>query len=407
MKGGKFLASGTYGCAFAPQLPCKVSGKIPKNAVGKIFDDANAFKEEVRFNRLILKIDPTGYFTPRFYGTCVVNFAKVSEADESYKCDLYSQAIPKQTIMENGGVPLKTAVSKHGIMIDTLIVAFYPLFVGLSMLLKRKVAHSDIKPSNMLYNITTRRAVLIDFGLMTKITDIVKNDHGILTHTYLYYPPELKIYARLLQVKKGIFGVQALYESIMENYDTLSMQSLEKLFPGYSDSIYKTLRDALAQDYTVYASAFSKEYVRVLDIYSLGMSFVECFFIIGGPDQIGDEGFVREFLQEIIRPTIEPDAAKRIRITELVPKFREFLIKHNRTFVEPPGTPLSAATLRGTTPKATSPKRLTKEEFALCKLPPGKGGYTAQQVKDVAKRFNIVATKRPDIVEELKKFVAP
>ena len=202
-----YINEGSFGCVFKPYFNCIFHGEDkmkPKyaNSVGKVFDsDTEAIKEH-KSNRIIEKLDPVNIFTPRYFGYCPAQYTDGHD-DTISKCRKFSynpKSIDKkpQLVYEYGGVDL--SVGNDYLNMDMTLEEFMPLWLpilnGLQLLEKQDVVHQDIKPLNMLYNETTNKLNIIDFGLMEKMNKVFdfNNNYRRLQHDYCWYPPEYKLF---------------------------------------------------------------------------------------------------------------------------------------------------------------------------------------------------------------------
>jgi len=312
MKGGEYLSSGIYGCTCRPNLECARRRKMD-DPVGKVFDDNEAFLDELKFNKIIKKIDPDHSFTIEYYGTCKFVHRKIKHSDETFKCNLFPFAIPKQILMKYGGISLKKA-TKTVLGLD-YIRLFYPLFEGIQKLQSHKYAHTDIKPDNILYSNTDNKLYLIDFGLMQKFSK-VKNNFSLLMHDYTYYPPEMKILAS----KHRVLHTD-LYNFILGNYDSkfFSIPLLQRKITGYDyqNELMTAINFGTATSTTKYTKLFDP---KKLDSYSLAITMYSCIFFSG------NESKYTSFLQDILFPAINPNFLNRISIDEILLRYKRFLV---------------------------------------------------------------------------------
>jgi hypothetical protein len=98
-------------------------------------------------------------------------------------------------------------------LLRNLATALVPLFQGVADMHAAGMAHNDIKPTNVLYDIRTNTATLIDFGLAT----VGRNNWYTNGSTYSFHAPEFQI-AYLL--RKGC-GPEEGTGDILEAYDNL------------------------------------------------------------------------------------------------------------------------------------------------------------------------------------------
>lgn len=81
---------------------------------------------------------------------------------------------------------------RQGLTEDQLRTVFYKLFDALSYLHKKYICHRDIKPDNILYDKTTQRIRIIDFGVSKNMKRRGRYEEMLTnTGTYYYKAPEM------------------------------------------------------------------------------------------------------------------------------------------------------------------------------------------------------------------------
>ena len=197
-----FIASGQYGCAFSPALPCDLP-RPRKKHVGKVFaKDREAIHEQNIQEHIIYKVDPTHTFTVGFLGNCTIT--ELSDKDDHARCPHLWDNSPiryKQLIYNYGGVSLDDLLKrpKRSMSLKKILAAMLPIFKGVAKLNTMGYIHQDIKPANIL--VKDNKCYLIDFGICVSRNKIftASNNH-VLVHPYPFYPPEFK-----LEAAKGSF----------------------------------------------------------------------------------------------------------------------------------------------------------------------------------------------------------
>jgi serine/threonine protein kinase len=186
-KGGQVIASGGYGCVFAPALKCEGEKNRSKNKISKLMTAKHAIQEYEEINKIKEKMDSIKNYKDYFlvYDTTLCRPAKLTAIDlVSYtnKCT----ALPKDNInksninskldeimslnLPNGGLPVDDYLYKNGSYeklyeVHTKLVKL--LKNGIVPMNKLNIYHCDIKDSNVLVDdsgseVKTR---LIDWGL--------------------------------------------------------------------------------------------------------------------------------------------------------------------------------------------------------------------------------------------------
>jgi hypothetical protein len=192
----KYVAKGGFGCVFRQAVPC-TKGEKGVGYVSKLFEDANAANEELRMHRdTIQRIDPTGIFTLKLAKSCKIDTAEI-QREEFKKCRfrLANQTTKlTQIIYQDGGIDLTEAAKS--VPFELIFGALGSIFTGIKILQKHDICHLDIKPQNMVFSPVTGKLRLIDFGLATKLSDMLKyrqKNAGRYKHQYFVYPPEFTL----------------------------------------------------------------------------------------------------------------------------------------------------------------------------------------------------------------------
>lgn len=333
-----YIAEGSYGCVFSPPLKCLNNKKTTSSQAGKIFYSKDSMEEEKELAEKINKIDPNGKWTIPYYGSCFINVKETRQTDNIDKCNKYSKHIPitEQLIYKNGGIDLNHFTNnfeffKNNVFIDDLIPLFYNLLKGLKSLNEKQIAHCDIKPPNMLYDFNEFKLYIIDFGLTTPYNDISSfSNYNMLNHIYPYYPPEFKIYVQLIIHNKTNVNIN----DILENYTRYLPRGFLDFMSKYIDIPLQIKQFALKcqKNKEVFKHKFKTEYVSKIDVFSLGMTFVEIFYRLSIKSQIKlkNKTFFDNFMKLVIVPMISMDADQRYDSIKACNSLKTLLKKYNK-----------------------------------------------------------------------------
>ncbi len=331
-----YIAEGTYGCVFSPPLKCEKSTN--NTQAGKIFRTKSSMREEKKLAEKIKKIDNKGKWTVPYFGNCTTDIRKASISDNVNNCgwiNRYTTEV-EQLIYQNGGIDLHQLVTNFKLLdehffLDDLIPLFVPLLKGLKELHKKEVAHCDIKPPNMLYNFELHKLYIIDFGLLQSYNKIGKRATDyLLQHTYPYYPPEFKIYSYMILHNQNISNAY-----ILTNYRLYGIQPFVNYMYQFMDipTELTKLIDKCSADKNTFKSKFNSEYISKIDVYSLGMTFIEIVFKISQAtstkNKIKNFNYFNEFLTTVIIPMIQIDPDKRYDASTALNKLEILLKKYN------------------------------------------------------------------------------
>lgn len=308
-RGGKYLASGKYGCAFNPHLKCiDVSNK--KHTIGKVFSDTEEHDVELQvMNQIKKDIDPNDKFTVPFHGSCSVHYYR--KTDGASTCTHLDQSNPrqhKQLLYGYGGQPLSLKLKKPGSITTFLNILpkFIPLFEGLVKFNQYKIVHLDLKMDNLL--LMKSKLYLIDFGLMQSEKDVfVSSNARVLLHDCLWYPPEFKSFL----FKKGN-GFEKLFKRVTDNFHG-SNQDVAK---GLSTVLKMNVKDDLEAFFN--DDLPKKQYKNLaskVDVYSLGMLLFKFYLWSGFHKKTYKRSTVKIIIREkfidLIKGMVHFDPRKR------------------------------------------------------------------------------------------------
>jgi serine/threonine protein kinase len=318
--GGKYIASGIYGCTFYPHLKCiDVSNK--KNTVGKVFSDTNDYELELDIMKQIKKdIDPTNKFTVPFHESCGVHYyRKTDEASTCLHLDQENPRLHKQILYGYGGKALSNKLTTTGNIKGFLgmLPHFIPIFEGLVKFNQYKIVHLDIKTDNIL--MLKSKLFIIDFGMMQSEKEIyTKNNLRVLLHDCSWYPPEFKVF-----LYKNNNGFENLFKRVSDNFQgssqiiaksmatVLKMKSKDDLQRFFTDDVPK-------KDF--------KQYASKIDVYSIGIVIFKLYLWSGfhkkSYKRKTKNVVIREHLVDMIQNMICFDPRNRMTSQEALDKLK-------------------------------------------------------------------------------------
>lgn len=188
------LGEGAYGCVISPAYrSCGpvANRKFDSNYVAKYFGETDHAFQEIGEYRVMEQADPNGDFTIKLLEHCG-SYTQVDKDVVAQNCSIVQNPVYK-LIIEMGGDALSfyqlKAIDKEDAFKELLTVLL-PIFRGLVTLKSQRVAHSDIKPANIV--VKNDQAKLIDYGLTTTFDRILTEDFYKDTN-YWFWPKDLAI----------------------------------------------------------------------------------------------------------------------------------------------------------------------------------------------------------------------
>jgi len=241
-RGGKFIFSGAYGCAYRPSMKCKGEAEREPDTISKLMK-TNAAVAEMAMTPTLKALDPEFKYLVYPYKMCIpddiqpdnnvnnINSCKINVGMRVR--DRGIQKLPSSQILmfKDGGTDLSKlyvppedhAGYFHG---------FSYLFVGLSLLNGNDVIHFDIKPNNLVGLRQASGTYLlryIDFGLSRKMSSLADgiNDEFFFAD-YPYWSFELKFLIRAILV-----GQYKITDTDIHNFYN-SLEYNKELFPYWA-----------------------------------------------------------------------------------------------------------------------------------------------------------------------------
>lgn len=172
-KGGKYIARGSFGCVYSPNLICDTDGMDVQqdiNKVSKVVEIKNLEEEWKPIEDFKLDIlDPKNKYFIYPTVACVISNNTIRSDDEFHHCDLYktnnNRKIKEKfanTIQPNAGIV--TYKRKSDLNFENNWYLYANLLIGLGILHKNHIYHRDIKEDNIVYS-PVGGFRYIDFGL--------------------------------------------------------------------------------------------------------------------------------------------------------------------------------------------------------------------------------------------------
>ena len=276
----------------------------------------------------------------------------------AYKgCELFDKHknidIPNKTsllIMKNGGMSLSqfgTKINKNELPISTKDMELfwleaYRMLYGVKLMLEHDLLHRDIKSSNLVYDISTNKMHLIDFGEMGSLSGLI--DEAIADnygHYWSYFPWETEFiikhrYDRLVKRLDG--KLENVEKELDRTFKPLDEQ--HKIFFDVFIYYLETIKDlietwyipcyrellidiATSEDPNLYETMVHKCF-HTFDLFGLGTAYAYVFFRTM-PYLPDDE---RVDLLFIILKIINPNVFTRSTVDMAIDDFRQFFNRY-------------------------------------------------------------------------------
>ena len=372
----KYVSKGTYGCVFRPMASCKSNTKgtksigDPKNYISKVFYKEKSSKEEWNeFHTFLHQLDPKGDFTLAPVEHCNVTISTIPRS-EFDRCgpkwaSLTTPNVP-QIIYPYGGIDLQGI----NVPYKDLMIALTRVLRGLLRMKHAEIIHQDIKLTNIVYNHSTHRAYLIDFGLALAFKDVLqKKNTFLLEAIYQILPPEYSLINALLSRSvKSLATLHTRPDYIINIGSTNPKRANIDIFIGTIKSLYpshgpiaETLRVTSVESRKQIVDAFNRLYDTVkdvqkvvdkktiltqfindkVDIYSFGLCILDlCIYLL--PDFVATHPNKRvcgEFVKALlhwIQGVTNFNMFERWTVRKAIDEWDKMMLLLDPTYVRPP-----------------------------------------------------------------------
>ena len=357
-RGGKVIASGSYGCVFKPSLECKnvpssdlrVSKLVEKfvlndeytNILGynlkQLDPDKKLFiyPDEPLCDLLNLDLNRD---KPNECGNIQSSVGRIKEDNKAAKIEEINDKLAIINFPYAGQdlVEYKLEGNRTNKILQTtkLIKSMLNIFYGIKVLLDNNIVHRDLKPANIVFNGDIIR--IIDFGLSLNFdTDKTSFDDNSLTQTsYRFWPLEYRMVydlinnniftpadttnpAKVCKIIKTIHNLQKESE-----YKVISTINPRNDIIDLTNIILKYKLNNKISDSQYYTNIYTH-----FDIFSLGV-ILDYIFIRSHKYRLYLSIIIQDSMKTLITNMTKGSYDKRIGIKEAALEYKKILIDNN------------------------------------------------------------------------------
>lgn len=351
------LGHGSFGCAFAPAVPCAQEDGEPA-AVGKLVSDPREVSRELTIAKRLLEIDPFQDFTNPAVRFCKVDPARASA--EVLSCKLHSALrgdLSNQLLYKLEGVPLHDIRSKRGV--DLFAPKYFDgwlhLAKGIRLLRSHGIAHMDLSARNLI--LVGKRIVMIDFGFSRSFQAMYSSaeDFQWMRAKHPNMPPEIKlhlVWAENQAVRKhfgieptpdgalsagvsALFGFRRSFGHAVEALRELGIteatfreqmdEACEDFLAEYrgvrhtydtQDALHRALEIPIDAD-PMPSSDLMRKHAEKYDVYSLGVCMLKLFHENGYLTQRRPTNFV-VYMKMLLASCVHANPRRRCSIDDVI-----------------------------------------------------------------------------------------
>lgn len=361
------IGEGAFGCVIKPSLPCSNKKISYKNKISKVMFSKEAVKELKEY-AIIAKADKTRKF---YLG--VPTHCRVKKTKETIKAiekcvHLKKKYFHKKSIkegikqldllvMEDGGMNLKMlaimidvmrVTPENSIKVKKIWLEMHKMFRGILLFQKHGIVHHDVKPQNIVYNLTDNKANFIDFGHMRNIYYEIKksaaSDNWIYDYPFWNYPFEIqflnkndymKFSSKTVSEKERAFSI--LLDDIHNSSDTKFVDAFrifldyiiynknkseeKKIISKYLFAYHKMIIEQVLPDKY---EEFLHKSVKSIDVYGLGMSL---YYLLNCSTKFFKKDLI-DALETCFFNMTTPNLLQRLSIEEAMDMYENILTEY-------------------------------------------------------------------------------
>ena len=290
----KIIGEGSYGCVAKPSLPCQGSTRRSyKNKVSKIMLSKYANLEYIEM-KAITNINGIDKYIVSLPDLCVPvtdeKFKRTLKDCENKKLLKASDNDFRLLVYEDGGVSLNLFTrdvlpSLNESDINIFLTRIHHLLEGLCFFHKNDIVHHDIKSRNIVYNIETNVIKFIDFGLVKRRSQLIresKTNTNSMAQEWDNFPPEYEFANRseyaYYKMPYDHFIERLAYTFDAYSFGRMLKELLVKIVP-YSGNNYEGIKELFVladkmsdknietRDYDIFK--LPAEYKRILQKFGI------------------------------------------------------------------------------------------------------------------------------------------
>jgi serine/threonine protein kinase len=359
-KKSKVIGEGKYGCVHKPSLKCKKTTKniTYKNKISKLMETSEADIELKKYHYL----EDIDKDEKLYLGKPIKCSPKKSKLTEEAidQCDYFK---PEKMdnysllIMKYGGSHLKEfadKISEYHISDPSEITTTHlkkvmcnfwvearRLFLGLVIFHNNNIIHHDLKPQNIVYDITKNRLNYIDFGMMISVSQVKQMCMKSKYYNAIFhwsFPPEIKFLNKnkFSSVYKKTQNKQDEFDIFLKDVNDFDdgkinyfMETTIVDFNKNTESpiMKKNVNDfytMLFEDMDKHSySTFLNKTWNTIDIYGLGIALI---YVLNNTRSLIDENVSQE-LHSLFMDMLHLNVFRRIEPLEAQQKFENITKK--------------------------------------------------------------------------------
>lgn len=339
------IGEGTYGCVHKPSLKCGDGTQVDySNKLSKIMLGRDADVEMKEYDTIDAADATNKFHLPRPI-KCTPELTTVART-QIRKCKRLNKSDMKRLrllIMEDGGKDLAAFVKENPSAKQTEIafIEFQRILHGLYVLLVNRVLHHDLKPQNIVFNISEHRMNFIDFGYMTTFKNIwTMSQTSTNRHTIPHwsFPPEAcmlnkSFYDDVLRLKRQEDDMKMKQQPVHQSV-------ADKLWTKYVEVHTNTMLDIIGYDKSVKSrfllqftefintecipgnyDKFIVKSIQRIDVYGIGMTLL--FMVVHLKPHI--DSIFYDDLVELCFSALNYNVYERIHMPDFLKTYEQLL----------------------------------------------------------------------------------
>ena len=323
----KLLGEGSYGCVY---LGTPINDINDNVKLVKLMVDQEDFQKEIKNMGLIRNIPNYEEHNIVSEKMIITNITEQLIQDSKYLeyIQLCKNVKDKKKIYQIiynkdlEGETIKNLLEQKKITIDDIYKLSLNLYIGLLDYISLEILHNDIKSNNIIYIKSKNKLFFIDFGLLSTFNNTLIEKCNVIKDFLIFTAPEYILY--------NYGSCKKTKEEFIFNF--LKKLNTIKIFYNFIKYIYpeeeqkKDLND-LYDNYYKKNFIFSNDDKALLDLYSLSMTLL--YILYNNKEQIINEIYIKNFIVDILKPSIIFNNSKRITITQIIQKIKDLNKKYN------------------------------------------------------------------------------